>query len=87
MFSVCQSSSPVHYVTGSQQRSSINDWIPGCTCSVEVWVLTNQMTGQEATMGTTNHSQAFGIEGFVALQCSCNGPLSKKSHINFMLID
>lgn len=73
--------SPVYYVTGAQQSGSINDRVPDCTRTVEFWVLTNQMAGQEPPVRTTNHSQAFGVEADVRLQRSKHGPLCKDTQV------
>lgn len=73
--------SPVYYVTGAQQRRSINDRVPDGTRSVELWVLTNQMTRQETPVRTTNHGQAFGVQGDVCPQRSKHSPLREDTPV------
>lgn len=74
--------SPVHYVTGAQQRGGVNDGVPHGTRSVEVWELTDQMAGQETAVRTTNHGQALGVQGVVCLQRSDHGSLQENAQVN-----
>lgn len=70
---------PVSDVTGPEQCGRVDDGVPCCTCSVELWILTNQMTRQESTMRPTHHSHPIRIKGLVTLQDMQHSPLRKRN--------
>lgn len=76
--------SPVYDVTGAQQSCGVNDRVPDRTRPVELWVLANQMTGQEPPVRTAYGSHAFGVQGDVGLQSSQHRPLKRSQAVMMM---
>lgn len=64
---VNMSALPVYDITGPEQRGCIDDGVSSCTCSVEIWILTNQVASQEATMRAAHHCYSIRIESRLIL--------------------
>lgn len=57
--------SPIRDVSGAHHGGNVDHWVPGYTGTVGLWVLTNKVTGEEPTMGTTHKGHASCIEVFL----------------------
>lgn len=70
---------PINDVTGPKQCGCIDDRVPCCTCSVELRILTNQMTGQESAVRPAHHNHPVRVKSLVTLQDMQHGPLGKRN--------
>lgn len=57
--------SPIRDVSGAHHGGNVDHWVPGYTSTVGLRVLTNQVAGEEPTMGTTHKGHASCIEVFL----------------------
>lgn len=70
---------PVYDITGPEQSGSIDDGVSCCTCSVEIWILTDQVAGQESTMRATHHCHSIRIKSSLIMQSAQHCPLDTKN--------
>jgi hypothetical protein len=67
--------SPIRDVSGAHHGDNVDHWVPGYTGTVGFWVLTNQVAGEEPTMGTTHKGHTSCIKVFLLehlLHCELN---------------
>lgn len=57
--------SPIRDVSGAHHGGNVDHWVPGYTSTVGLRVLTNQVAGEEPTMGTTHKGHASCIKVFL----------------------
>lgn len=68
--------SPIRDVSGAHHGGNVDHRIPGYTGTVGLWVLTNQVAGEEPTMGTTHKGHTACIKVFLLehlLHCKLRG--------------
>lgn len=56
---------PIRDVSGAHHGDNVDYWVPGYTGTVGLWVLTNQVAGEEPTMGTTHKGHTSCIKVFL----------------------
>lgn len=67
---------PVRDVSGAHHGGNVDHRVPGYTGTVGLWVLTNQVAGEESTMGTTHEGHTPCIKVFLLehlLHCKLKG--------------
>lgn len=77
---------PVWNVSAADHGGQIDDRVASHADLVEPWILTNEMTGQETTVGATRYDNPLWVK-LTTFQDTFNGKLGEMGKKNYYLLD